>query len=155
METKCKTLPARRAGKSKKLPARVKICLPDLADKCWYIFWISKIYINITITAVSAVGASKILRSLFLKAQSSYVHIKSYLPGRAGKSEKLPARAKICLPRAGGQAVVSNAGTYAQKIQYRESVWFGLAASLQLSQIRHCHIFMTSFSWLSVASQQL
>ena len=29
METKCKTLPARRAGKSKKLPARVKICLPD------------------------------------------------------------------------------------------------------------------------------
>ena len=32
METKCKTVPARRAGKSKKLPARVKICLPDMAD---------------------------------------------------------------------------------------------------------------------------
>ena len=60
-------------------------------------------------TPVSAVGASKILRSLFFKAQSSYLRIKSYLPGRAGKSEKLPARAKICLPRAGGQAVVSNA----------------------------------------------
>ena len=37
METKCKTMPARRAGKSKKLPARGKTCLPDLAEKCWYI----------------------------------------------------------------------------------------------------------------------
>ena len=34
----------------------------------------------------------------------------SYLPGRAGKSKKLPARLKICLPGAGGQAVVSNTG---------------------------------------------
>ena len=33
----------------------------------------------------------------------------SYLPGRAGKFKKLPARVKICLPRAGGQAVVCNA----------------------------------------------
>ena len=57
----------------------------------------------------SAVGASAILRSTFLKAQSLYLLVKSYLPGRAGKSEKLPARDKICLPRAGGQAVVSNA----------------------------------------------
>ena len=61
-------------------------------------------------TPASAVGASKILRSRILKAQSLYLLIKSYLPGRAGKSEKLPARVKICLPRAGGQAVVSNAG---------------------------------------------
>ena len=35
METKCKTVPARRAGKSEKLPARVQTCLPDLADKNW------------------------------------------------------------------------------------------------------------------------
>ena len=58
---------------------------------------------------MSAAGSSKILRSRFLKAQSLYPLIKSYLPGRAGKSEKLPARVKIYLPRAGGQAVVSNA----------------------------------------------
>ena len=100
METKWKTLPARRAGKSKKLPARAKICLPDLADKCWYMFWISKFYININITPVSAVAASKILRSRFLKAQSLYLLIKSYLPGRAGKFEKLSARVKI-LPAPG------------------------------------------------------
>ena len=61
-----------------------------------------------TITPASAVGASQILRSRFFKAQSLYLLIKSYLPSRAGKSEKLPARVKMCLPRAGGQAVVSN-----------------------------------------------
>ena len=109
METKCKTLTARQAGKSKKLPARVKICLPDLADESWYILWIFEFHRSITKTPVSAEGASEILRNRFLKAQSLYFLVKSYLPRRAGKSKKLPARVKICLPRAGGQAVVSNA----------------------------------------------
>ena len=92
METKWKTLPARRAGKPKKLPARAKICLPDLADKCWYMFWISKYYININITPVSAVGASKILRSRFWRHKvcislskvtcpAGQASLKSYLPG--------------------------------------------------------------------------
>ena len=33
----------------------------------------------------------------------------SYLPDRAGRSKKLPALLNICLPGAGGQAVVSKA----------------------------------------------
>ena len=48
METKCKTVPARRAGKSKNLPARGQTCLPDLADKRWCKFKIYKFYINIS-----------------------------------------------------------------------------------------------------------
>ena len=102
MEAKWKTLPARQAGKSKKLPARAKICLPDLVDKCWYMFWISKFYININITPVSAVGSSKILRSRFSKAQSFICLSKVTCPaGQASLKSYLPGSTFACTGQAG------------------------------------------------------
>ena len=84
METKCKTVPARRAGKSKKLTARGQTCLPGLPDKFWYIFWIFKLCINIAKTSASAVGSSENFPSWFFGRLKVDIFDRK-LPARSGR----------------------------------------------------------------------
>ena len=112
METKCKTVSARRTGKYKKLPARGQTCLPDLADKCWYMLRSFKFYINTIKSLASAIGASEISAELIFYVHKVCVFDEvTCLVWQARPKSYLPEWKFACL----GQAVISNA---AQNLRY-------------------------------------